>query len=302
MTGGNVTLDSSGTIGVGTTTWQGAGVQLDYGTAGRFYAGDGGIGAGNNFIQFDGTLSFRGNNGNVILTDAGALTVTSGDIGGWNIGATTITDSAGNVTLDSAGNIYVGGTTFSTTAGIQLEYNGGTPQFYVGDGNTNFLQFASNALTFQGTGNNVSLDASGNLSVGAGDIAGWTINGDAIEKIASGDGISLDSTDQALGLYDNSIRTVTIKHNASDPTLTTADASFSDTSNPEVLLISSNSYIGTSAEYTFSGTDDLAFEVEFTFDHNPTSPPTQGSYTAIVKLQFWNGAWVDISSVTQVVQ
>lgn len=65
------------------------------------------------------------------LSVTGNLTATTGTIGGWTIGATTIT--GGSVTLDSAGNIRAGQTAYNTGTGFWLGVDGATPKFSLGD-------------------------------------------------------------------------------------------------------------------------------------------------------------------------
>lgn len=75
-------------------------------------------------------------------------TIDSGYIGGMIITGTTIsTADATNIILD-AGNkaISINDATFGN-AGIQLQYNAGTPRAYIGDGSNNFVQFDGTDLT-----------------------------------------------------------------------------------------------------------------------------------------------------------
>lgn len=66
------------------------------------------------------------------LSITGTITSTSGTIGGWSLGSTTIT--GGSLTLDSTGNIRFGKTSFSdtTNAGLIMGLDSGTPKFYIG--------------------------------------------------------------------------------------------------------------------------------------------------------------------------
>ena len=98
------------------------------------------------------------------VSKAGAVTATSGTIGGWTIGATSLSSGAANITLDSSGKkIYINSGTFGD-AGVQIDYNGGTPRFYVGDGSNKSFQF---------------------------DGANATLNGGIITNIASGSEVAL---------------------------------------------------------------------------------------------------------------
>jgi len=73
-----------------------------------------------------------------------------GLLGGWTINPTTIANGT-NIILD-AGNkaLFLNDTTFGNQ-GIQLEYNGGTPRAYIGDGGSNFLEFDGTTLNVSGT-------------------------------------------------------------------------------------------------------------------------------------------------------
>jgi hypothetical protein len=82
------------------------------------------------------------------LSVTGNLTATTGTIGGWTIGATTIT--GGNVTLDSAGNIRAGQTAYDTGAGFWLGVDSGTPKFSIGNNSTSSLTWDGTSLSIQG--------------------------------------------------------------------------------------------------------------------------------------------------------
>ena len=118
----------------------------------------------------DGGLSIGGSvkaNAPFKVTPAGALTSTSGDIGGWTIGTTLANGT--NIILDAVNKaISLVSATFGAK-GIQLKYNSGNPQFYVGDGANAYLKF-DGALTWKAA--NSSLDASGNLTASNVDLTG----------------------------------------------------------------------------------------------------------------------------------
>jgi hypothetical protein len=88
------------------------------------------------------------------LSVTGNLTATTGTIGGFTIGATTIT--GGNLTLDSSGHIRAGQTAFATGTGFWLGIDGGDGKFSLGkfpivnsatDGN---LSWDGSSLTLNG--------------------------------------------------------------------------------------------------------------------------------------------------------
>jgi len=127
LTNSSVTLHSTGAVYVKSSTFGEAGAQLEYndGTP-RFYVGDG----SSQYLKFDGTDVLIG----------GGIAATSGTIGGWAIGAQTLSNSS--VTLHSTGALYIKSSTFGDL-GCQIKYNNGNPVFYVGDGVSDFLQYTS---------------------------------------------------------------------------------------------------------------------------------------------------------------
>ena len=73
-----------------------------------------------------------------------------GLIAGWTIDSTTLSNGT-DITLDASNKaISINDTTFGNQ-GIQLEYNGGTPRAYIGDGGSNFLEFDGTTLNVSGT-------------------------------------------------------------------------------------------------------------------------------------------------------
>jgi urease gamma subunit len=70
--------------------------------------------------------------------------------------------------------LAIGASSTFGTQGIQLQYNSGTPRFYVGDGANAFLNFDGTKLTWKAA--NTELDASGNLTIGGGAVGGFTIS------------------------------------------------------------------------------------------------------------------------------
>jgi len=102
---------------------------------------------------------------------SGTITATTGHIGAWTINATTIT-SAG-VTLDSAGNIRFGKSSFAdtTNAGLIMGMNGATPTFYFGTAaDASYMKLVGGVYDLVGTISNrstltiaSSINSSGNL-------------------------------------------------------------------------------------------------------------------------------------------
>lgn len=88
------------------------------------------LGNASNYMYWDGA--------NLVIS--GQVTATSGTIGGWTIGATTLY-SGTNIVLDSGNKkISINSATWGTD-GVQIEYNAGNPRMYIGDGSTKYFQF-----------------------------------------------------------------------------------------------------------------------------------------------------------------
>lgn len=129
---------------------------IDKGTP-KFYIGD-----DTNYLNWDGTS----------LTLSGAITATSGTIGGFTIGASTISGTGGT---------FVAG----TLTGVRAELNTGTLKFY-NSGNDRIMQLSTNTLTF------FEGDGTSNHSI---------ISSDTFGLIIQDDG----SSASVPGLYINSI-------------------------------------------------------------------------------------------------
>lgn len=83
--------------------------------------------------------------------DLDLKTKITGSVGGWTVGATTISSNNNNVVLNNSGWIGLKKTSYSdTTAGAFLGMDSSTAKFNVGDAN-NFLRWTGSALEIQGT-------------------------------------------------------------------------------------------------------------------------------------------------------
>ena len=83
-------------------------------------------------------------------TFRGDISAATGTIGGFTIGSTTLTGGTTNIILDSSNKaISINSATFGNS-GIQLQYNAGTPRFYVGDGSNTFIQYNGTTTTVRG--------------------------------------------------------------------------------------------------------------------------------------------------------
>lgn len=144
------------------------------------------------------------NAGNVTIT--GTITATSGTIGGWSITAASL--HATNIVLNSNDKyISINNTTFGQP-GIQLQYNAGSPQMFVGSG-TEYLQYTtaggvavsssqSNALTIK-SGGSILLEAGGDVVLEAAATDPATIVWDFGSSIYAY--LGGDTTDGALKMW-----------------------------------------------------------------------------------------------------
>lgn len=116
------------------------------------------------------------------------------EVGGWapsndpQAGTAELLDASGLVALDSvAGAFSINSPTFGNS-GIQLQYNAGSPRFYVGNGTTEFLKYDGTNLSWQGS--NSSLSAAGAFVTTEASIGGWTVDATSIKDTAGVVGLS----------------------------------------------------------------------------------------------------------------
>ena len=187
---GNFSIGTSGKLYSGAAaTWQSDGYQLEYNAGDpRLYIGDGGVTASDKYLMWDGAnLSWRAANtyldtaGNLTAasaTLAGAITATSGSItGAFTVGST--------LTVNTAGMIVAGATSYAAGTGIFLGYDGSAHKFRIGattgnrltwDG-TNLAWYGVNtALTAAGLFTATNADITGTITADAGSIGNWIIN------------------------------------------------------------------------------------------------------------------------------
>lgn len=100
------------------------------------------LGNASNYLQWDGSS----------LTIVGALTATSGTIGGWTINSTSLT--GGGVTLSSTG-IITGGVIRTSSSGARVQMNDSGDNLEVYDsGGTRRMELDSDELTFYNSAGN----------------------------------------------------------------------------------------------------------------------------------------------------
>jgi len=139
--------------------------------------------------------------GRVAITDISSghivLTECIGDLDdisdGTSYGKVSSTDiSSGHITLvSSTAALNINNTTFGND-GIQLQYNGGNPRAYIGNGSTSYFQFDGTKIQWKGT--NSELDSSGNIICTGGTIGGWTLSSTTIKSAATTTYIELDQS------------------------------------------------------------------------------------------------------------
>ena len=159
-------------------------------------------------------------------TITGSVTATSGAVGGWDVGATSLSSGAANITLDSSGKkIYINDGTFGND-GIQLDYNSGNPRAYIGDGANAYLNFDGTKITWKAA--NTELDASGNLTATSGSfsgsvtstsgtIGGWTLAAGSLSSGAAN--ITLDSSGKKIYINDGTFGNdgIQLDYNSGNP-------------------------------------------------------------------------------------
>lgn len=250
----------------------------------------------------------------------GGIVATYGAVGGFNIGATTIT--GGNLTLSSNGIIGIGGVAWQGS-GIQLDYNSGSPRFYVGDGGVTgsdrYFMFDGTNLSFNA--GNTSLSTSGNLTATnvdltgtitatSGDIGGWDIAVDNFSNVDGNGGMvfSTSGTTPTFVMYsDNEVTDVlTITLSTTLPSVGAGDTTF----NPTAISFtfgtavntdpSSQLMTGTNDSSNVTGFNDQKITVvEFDVDGD-TNNPAGGDFDYEVRVQVSNDAstWTTVATVS----
>jgi len=141
------TSETSVRIGLTTTAINLSGSDTTY----RFWTGNSGGAAASFYIKADGSIK-----------------ASSGLIGGWNLGASTIYSDTLVLTSGTYPKITGGASTYrSTTPGFFLGSNSGTYVFFVGDYDTQYIDWDGSGLTIKGT-----LQSPGFAS----GISGWKID------------------------------------------------------------------------------------------------------------------------------
>jgi len=139
----------------------------------------------------------------------------TGTIGGWTLSSTTLANGT-NIILDASNKkISIKNATFGNE-GIQLEYNAGSPRFYVGDGSNEYLKY------IQGTGLSLSTAQANAITIESGGSIKLKAGGD-IKLIGSDTNagkLILDGTDVDVEIYaaatGNNVYIAPTSHNVTD--------------------------------------------------------------------------------------
>jgi hypothetical protein len=249
-----------------------------------------------NKLTWDGTT----------LTITGSITATSGTIGGWTIGASTLT--GGNATLDSAGQLILG------TANDII---------YVSASDVTYRLWVGNVLSASAA---FSVTKAGALFSNSGTIGGWTIGATTLTAGAGNNFLSLDTANarleagalasahtlfnfQGVTAYDGSAvlgygqsgRVVTLYNTSGVQTIQMdgSNGQISTTGNLICDLVRANNASGGSAStpnYSFgtdtntgmytSGADELSFSTGGTRRHYIDSA---GTWQAVYSANFTSG-------------
>ncbi len=144
---------------------------LTVSTSGKVFTGTGTYANANTYFYVDSSNRFSlGANltwDGATLTITGSISATSGTIGGWTVGATTLT--GGNATLDSAGQLFLG----TASNVVYLSATDATYRLWVGN-------VTAGSATF-------SVTKAGALFSTSGTIGGFTI---ATSKLSAGSGVN----------------------------------------------------------------------------------------------------------------
>ena len=134
---GGFTISATTISSTGLTLTSGASASLAFGTV---VPASPTVGTGI-YIDKTGLFGLSANTQNFkIDATNGNITSIAGAIGGFTISSTTLANST-NIILDASAKAFsINNATFAQQ-GIQLQYNGGTPRAYIGDGANQFFEF-----------------------------------------------------------------------------------------------------------------------------------------------------------------
>lgn len=187
-------------IGLGTDEYSQPGIWIGTSSAGSQFS----VGTDENYIRWDGsgftvsTPNFRIQTGSVSMS--GIVSATSGLIGGWNIGDTSLYSPGITLSSGTIKSIGLNATTYGGT-GIYMGTSSAGVSFSV-VGSNGSIRFATNSLAIS-TSNFSAIDGnitarnaviSGSISSSAGQIGGWSIEDQWLQNSSSNALIRLSTT------------------------------------------------------------------------------------------------------------
>ena len=182
LTGGNVQLDSTGKIRVGSASADRLWIDATNATY-RLWAGNDTPASASFSVTKTGVLYATGAtiSGAITATSgsfSGSITSTSGTIGGWTLASTTLT--GGNAQLDAAGKIRIGA---ASADRLWIDATNATHRLWVGNDTAASASFSvtkagvlyATGATISGTITATSGSFTGSITSTSGTIGGWTI-------------------------------------------------------------------------------------------------------------------------------
>lgn len=166
----------------------------------KFYIGD-----TSNYLNWDGSA----------LTISGSITATTGNIGGFTIGATSLSagDGVTKIQLDTTSGIHLGANLFAdapfsvSLAGVLKSISGTIANWTIS--NTALSTGAYDTLStmyFGDSGISLSnvfkVSSAGVLTATSGSIAGWEMQSDLLRSASSGARIELNKTKSRMSVFD----------------------------------------------------------------------------------------------------
>ena len=137
------------------------------------------------YMGADGKLYWDAGAG---VLDSAGITAVAGTIGGFTLGATTLTGGTTHIILDASNKkISIKDATYGND-GIQLDYNAGNPRCYVGDGADQYFQFDGTNVSWKGT--NTALTAAGAFTASNAILTG-TLSAASGDVVLNADGVTI---------------------------------------------------------------------------------------------------------------
>ena len=190
-------LDSDGPYYISSSNFQldaiGA-ITASAGTIGGWNINQANLVDNNNAVKLEPAGLYIISSSDFQVAKGGELTASAGQIGSWTIDGTSLKVGT-NISLDASGKkITINNATFAQQ-GIQLEYNSGTPRFYVGDGSNKFIKFDGTDIDLKTAKFNLDTD---DLDISSDDGGKIAMGATPPTAHDSGTGIFLSGSGQSL--------------------------------------------------------------------------------------------------------